>query len=340
MKSFFLSLSLVPFSAAAQKMDMAYMHHTMHDEVVAFLMQQALGTSTNPAAAPMHMSMTQAGDWTLMLHGNAFANQVWQSGRQHPHDFFMELAAEYAYPIAPDTIAYLYLAPVGDPALGPVAYPHRAAAAEIPQATLSHHLQDSTHLSMNAVTAGAKRGIFGAAASAFPGREPDEHRWNLESGAIDSWSLRLTADPTPNVTAQISTGHLHNPESLEPGNTQRTTGSIAYTAGAWSSGLIFGHNQAQGRGTNSFTAETLVRVAAGQWVTARGEIVDKNELFDDGAVHRIKALTTGYTHDVWSNAAITGGGNVTVYDVPSALRTAYGSHPHSLYLYIRARNAT
>ncbi|MGZ8797434.1 MAG: hypothetical protein ACXW2F_08820 [Thermoanaerobaculia bacterium] len=375
-------------------------------ETSDFLMRQASGTSTNPAAAPMHMDMTQRGRWMLMLHGAAFINQVWQSGprggdklfstnwvmgtagrplfgghlllrsmlslepatitnrsypelfqtgetafgrplrdAQHPHDFFMELAAEYAHPIAPKTIGYVYLAPMGDPALGPVAYPHRASAAELPQATLGHHTQDSTHIAANVITAGAKRGIFGAAASAFHGGEPDERRWDLESGGIDSWAIRLTADPTPNWTAQISTGHLHHPEQLHAGNVQRTTASIGHSAstglGIWSSSLIFGRNdKPHHAATNSWGAETLLQVAEKNWLTARAEIVDKDELAE-GVVYRVKAITLGYTRDVWSNAKIAGGvgGNFTLYDFPSALEPSYGGNPRSFYLYARFRNA-
>jgi hypothetical protein len=261
---------------------------------------------------------------------------------QHPHDFFMELAAEYAYPIAEDTIGFVYVAPHGDPSLGPVAYPHRASAMELPQATLGHHTEDSTHIAANVVTVGAKRGMFGAAVSGFRGREPDERRWNIESGGIDSWAVRLTADPTANWSAQISTGHLHNPEALHDGDVQRTTASIAYSTGLWSSSLIFGRNDRQHHdSTNAWGAETLLRAGAKNWLTARAEIVDKDELVED-AVYQVKALTLGYTRDVWSNGVIEGGagGNFTIYDFPAALEPAYGSNPRSFYFYIRLRNAS
>lgn len=387
----------------------------LHDAVSDFLMQQASGTSTNPAAAPMHMEMTDYDQWMLMAHGQAFVNQVWQGGprggdklfstnwvmgmaerklgpghlmlrtmlslepatigkagypelfqtgetaygrpirdAQHPHDLFMELAAEFTMTLAPDLIGYLYAAPVGDPSLGPVAYPHRASAMEIPQATLSHHVQDSTHIANNVVTAGVKRGIFGAAASVFHGGEPDEQRWDIDGGSIDSWAVRLTADPTPNLTAQISTGHLKKPEALESGNVQRTTASLAYSVpmafGMWSSSLIFGTNHKDHGRTYSWTAETLAQLDEHNWLTARGEIVDKDELFAGAAdvppsiaegTWRIKALTVGYTRDVWSNSLLVGGigGNVTLYDFPSALKPYYGGNPTSAYLFIRIRNA-
>src|SRR5437588_12781328 len=148
---------------------------------------------------------------------------------QHPHDFFMELAAEYAHPLTDKTIGYIYVAPFGDPSLGPVAYPHRASASEIPQAALSHHVQDSTHISGSVITLGAQRGVFGFAFSGFHGREPDEKRWDIDTGKIDSWAARVTFDPSPNWTAQLSTGHLKHPEAAEPGDIQRTTASVAYS---------------------------------------------------------------------------------------------------------------
>ena len=64
---------------------------------------------------------------------------------QHPHNFIMALGFDYAHPRAGSMLQFYY-APVGDPALGPVAFPHRASAFELPQATLSHHWQDSTHI--------------------------------------------------------------------------------------------------------------------------------------------------------------------------------------------------
>ncbi|HVH89756.1 MAG TPA: hypothetical protein VM912_23770, partial [Terriglobales bacterium] len=111
---------------------------------------------------------------------------------QHPHDFFMELAAMYDYQFNEKTLLSFYFAPMGDPALGPTAYPHRASASENPVATLGHHLQDSTHIADDVITLGLTRGRVRIEASGFHGREPDEFRWNLDSGKIDSWSARVT----------------------------------------------------------------------------------------------------------------------------------------------------
>jgi hypothetical protein len=259
---------------------------------------------------------------------------------QHPHDLFMELAAEYAVQVAAGTIGYVYAAPVGDPSLGPVAFPHRASAQEIPQATLSHHLQDSTHIASSVLTIGAKRDAFGLAVSGFHGREPDQDRWDIDRGGIDSWSIRGTWDPSPNWSAQISTGHLQNPESEAPGNIQRTTASAMYSTGAWSSSLIWGHNDKGGLHLNGVVLESNLRFNTSNYVSARFEVVDKDELVP-GDVFTIKALTVGYTKDVYRTGDLLGGvgGNVTAFAAPSAIRQTYGHRPLSFYAFVRIRTA-
>lgn len=381
------------------------------DTTSGFLMRQASGTSTNPAAAPMNMTMTRHGHWTLMLHGLAFVSQVVQSGprggdklfstnwimgmaerplgegelmlrsmvslepltvgrkypelfqtgetiggrpiidAQHPHDFFMEIAAEYAHPLTNDTIGYIYAAPFGDPALGPVAYPHRASASEIPQAALSHHVQDSTHIAGSVLTVGAQSGMFGYAVSGFHGQEPDENRWDIDTGKIDSWAARVTFDPNPHWTAQISTGHLRHPEAAEPGNVQRTTASIAYSnatrVGQWDTSLVFGHNRkSAGHAASSWLAESVLQFGKVNYVTGRAEVVDKDELFAGQPVpatiasgsFRIRALTVGYSRDMLRTGSISGalGANITGYAIPGAIKPYYGN-PHTFYLFIRLR---
>jgi hypothetical protein len=256
---------------------------------------------------------------------------------QHPHDFFMELAAEYAISMGAGTVAYVYAAPVGDPALGPVAYPHRASASEIPQAALSHHTQDSTHIAGSVVTVGAQRGMFGAAVSGFHGREPDSKRWDIDTGKLDSWSARVTFDPTPNVTAQLSTGHLIQPEATERGNVQRTTASVAYSDLAWNTSLIYGRNdKSDGPATNAFVAESVFKFAGANYLTGRGEVVEKDELVP-GETVRIRALTLGYSRDVLPMTAV--GTNVTVYAIPASIKPLYGNSPRSLYLFVRWRGS-
>jgi len=276
---------------------------------------------------------------------------------QHPHDFIMALAVEYAYVVSDNARVELYAAPVGDPALGPVAYPHRASAMEMPQATLTHHWQDSTHIADDVVTAGLAFEKFRIEASGFHGAEPDEFRWNIDAGSLDSWSARLWFLPSKNWAAQFSAGRLTHPEALEPGDQIRLTSSLAYSrpvhGESWSSTLIWGrkHSTFTERNTNSYTLESLLPVGRRNYVTGRAELVDKDELFAGqpeleelldlryGSTFRIGAYTLGYTRDfeIFHNVETGLGANVEFYSLPAAIKPWYGSHPVGGNIFLRLR---
>jgi hypothetical protein len=166
---------------------------------------------------------------------------------QHPHDFFMELGASYHLPVTERIALNIYGGPRGEPALGPVAFPHRVSSSENPIAVLSHHYQDSTHIATNVITAGLTHGPVTFEASGFHGREPDEYRWGLEGGAIDSLSARLTVNPTTRWSGQFSVGRINNRENLHPlRDTFRLSASATYvrplSGGHWASSLIWGRS--------------------------------------------------------------------------------------------------
>jgi hypothetical protein len=152
---------------------------------------------------------------------------------QHPHNFFMELAALYDLPLSHNTLLSLYAAPIGDPAIGPTAYPHRQSASEDPLAALGHHQEDSTHIAFNVITGGLTYRMARVELSGFHGGEPDEHRFAFQPSpnghAIDSYSTRLTVSPTADLTGQYSFAHIASPEALYPGqDQQRQTASVMY----------------------------------------------------------------------------------------------------------------
>ncbi len=124
----------------------------------------------------------------------AFGNPI--TNAQHPHNFFMEISAQYSHSVGEHATAGLYYGVVGDPALGPVAYPHRASAMEIPQATLGHHWQDSTHIATNVLTGVLAFPMVRFEASGFYGTEPGENRWTIDFGPMNSYSGRITFTPT------------------------------------------------------------------------------------------------------------------------------------------------
>jgi hypothetical protein len=263
---------------------------------------------------------------------------------QHPHNFIMALGVEYAHSLSENTTLQLYAAPVGDPALGPTAYPHRASAMELPQASLSHHWQDSTHISDDVITAGISWRKLKLEASGFHGAEPGENRWIIQTGAIDSWSTRLWFFPTKYWSAQISAGHLTKPEALEPGDQTRVTASVEYSkpmnGASWSSSLIWGrvHNTGTQHNLNSYLAESVLPISQRNFLTGRIELVDKDELIA-GQSARIGAYTIGYTRDLGVFAGIeTGiGANLETYSIPPNIKPYYGNHPLGGNIFLRFR---
>jgi hypothetical protein len=273
---------------------------------------------------------------------------------QHPHDAFMEIAAEYARDFGAHTIGYLYLAPVGDPALGPVGFPHRDSAGEIPQAPLGHHYEDSTHIADDVITAGVNYRILRFEASAFHGAEPDEERWDLDGGKLDSESVRLVVTPMPSLSAQASFGYLTHPEKLEPGDQKRTTASVSYTRGGWASSAIWGrvYKESHDNTIDAITLESTLHFWSRNAVALRFEDAQKDELFPHthptGRIERpplpvptfrIKALTAGYTFDFLRRGALRvgAGGNYTWYRFPEILNGFYGERPRTRVVYVRAR---
>jgi hypothetical protein len=278
---------------------------------------------------------------------------------QHPHNFAMELSAQYAHSIGERATAGIYYGLVGDPALGPVAYPHRASAMEIPQATLGHHWEDSTHIASNVLTGVLAFSKVRFEASGFYGSEPGENRWTIYVGPMNSYSGRISFTPTPRWTAQISAGRLAHPEALEAGDVVRTTASVEYVvpqAGGtwWATSLIWGRNwkTAAQYGSNAVLAETVFSVRKKNFITGRYEWSQRDELFADNPAledqllertgakwFNVNAYTLGYTRDLftWHGAETGLGANVSLYGIPDAIKPYYGDHPVGVNVYLRIR---
>ncbi len=279
---------------------------------------------------------------------------------QHPHDFVMELAALYDWSVGERTLLTFYAAPVGDPAIGPTAYPHRASAAENPVATLGHHQEDSTHIAADVVTVGFTHRIVRIEASGFHGREPNEHRWQVQQGAIDSWSTRLTVQPGQNWSGQYSYARIHSPEQLNPTEDQeRMTASLMYnrplgdgTKGNWASTVAWGRTRALPTNLiqNSYLLESALRFATRNYVWTRIENVDRTtELllgerpeppgFVEEPAGRVQAYTFGYDRDfdLLPHLRTALGAQVTAYTPGSRLKPVYGSDPVGVVVFLRIR---
>jgi hypothetical protein len=270
---------------------------------------------------------------------------------QHPHDLFMEMSARYVVPIAGKLQWSIYGAPAGEPSIGPVAFMHRPSASEIPDAPISHHVQDSTHISYGVITTGLIYDRFKIEGSAFNGREPDERRYDFDFAALDSFSGRLQFAPTENWAMQYSYGHLRHPEALEPGNINRQTASVMYNRelnnGNWATSLVWGRNRKSEIQTvqNSYLLESTLNFAAKNYVFTRMELVDKDELFPSGGgpagrpSFRIGEYTFGGVRDIVQNSVgnFGVGAEVIFYSKPSVLNPFYGNHPVGFELFMRFR---
>jgi hypothetical protein len=279
---------------------------------------------------------------------------------QHPHDFLMEVAALYDLELREKTVLSFYLAPVGDPAIGPAAYPHRASASENPVGSLGHHQEDSTHIADDVVTVGLTHGMARVEVSGFHGREPDEFRWDLDSGKIDSWSARLTLQPAQNWSGQYSYARIASPEALFPTEDQaRITSSVMYNRpfadGNWASTLLWGRTRslADNSKENSYLLESLLRFKTSNYVWTRMENAGRSNELQNGAnplppsfreepVGHVQAYTFGYDHDLnlirLIRLAI--GAQVTAYTTPRALQPIYGAHPDGVVVFIRLRTSS
>jgi hypothetical protein len=269
---------------------------------------------------------------------------------QHPHNFFMEIAGIYDQRFGEKMLLTLYAAPVGDPSLGPVAFPHRASASEDQLAPLGHHLEDSTHISYDVVTAGMSAGGARGArveASGFHGREPDENRWHVQAGAVDSWSGRLSVVPDAHWIGQYSLGRLHSPEALHPEeDILRQTASVSCHYGnatALDAMILWGRNHTVGSAedANGYLLEATLHLRGRQSLWTRIEDVDRTSdllgAANETVIGRVQAYTGGYAHTLgtWKPVAAEIGVQGTGYSTPASLIPEYRAHPWGVAAFVK-----
>jgi hypothetical protein len=276
--------------------------------------------------------------------------------RQHPHDFVMQLAASWRITLGDKSSLTFAGGPAGEPTLGPVAFMHRASAAGLVLAPLGHHTFDSTHISYGVVSAAFERGTWTVEASAFNGREPDQHRWDFDFAALDSTAARVWFRPNASWEAQVSTGFLREPEELVPGDARRTTASLSWLRQGEDSlkAVTFGYgvNSAHDERRHGFFGEFSLERGPNS-VSSRVEFqqVETEVLLtgdiptDPGhatAPTTVAAITLGAARRLvtwrgWEGAV---GAHVTFYGVPDVLKPTHSSHPVSAQVFFRLRLPT
>jgi hypothetical protein len=267
--------------------------------------------------------------------------------RQHPHELFMEIGADYDRALRGAWRWQLYGGLAGEPALGPVGFPHRTSAMMNPIAPIAHHWLDSSHIAFGVVTAGVYERKWKLEGSVFNGREPDENRADLDLGALDSVSGRVSYVPTDRLAVQVSAGHLTESELEFPpqprSDVDRGTASVMYqrplaNGGFWASTIAYGVNAEQKvipegsfyAVTHALLAETNVAIRDRDTWFGRAEIVGKpaEDLHAHEfptAIFTVAKLQIGYarTFGTWKGLSPGIGGTASISIVPPELASRY-----------------
>jgi hypothetical protein len=272
----------------------------------------------------------------LLQTGETYGGQPLRD-RQHPHDLFMEVAAIYRHELFGGVSLELYAAPAGEPALGPTAFMHRLSAMNNPYPPISHHWQDSTHISFPVLTAGLYNQWLKLEGSLFHGREPDENRWDFDFGALDSWAVRLSANPTAQTSVQVSYGYLNSPEAIRPEeNEHRLTVSATWSAPIEGGGNlaltgVWGRNLAATKSDSLLGEAQLdldgrnVPFARLEWVQKSGD--DLVLQGDPRALYGVVELVLGYARRLPQLGPVvpTIGAAINIGYVPDEVQPAYGT---------------
>lgn len=272
----------------------------------------------------------------LLQSGETYGGQPLHD-RQHPHDLFMEVAAIYRHPVGDAFGIELYGAPAGEPALGPTAFMHRPSAMNNPFPPIGHHWQDSTHISFGVLTAGVYDRRVKLEGSLFHGREPDENRWDFDPGALDSWSGRVSVNPTPRTSFQISYGYLNSPEAARPSESlHRATASGSYSLPLSSDGnlaltALWGRNVEAGHSSDSALVEANLDLDGRNVPFARVEYVQKpgHDLVlqgDPDVNYDVFQGALGYVHRFTGGPVVPViGASLDIGLVPGSIEAQYGT---------------
>jgi hypothetical protein len=302
------------------------------------------------------LTVTPSGYPLLLQSGEAFDGEPLHD-RQHPHDFFMELSGLYERPMTRSVGLMLYAASSGEPALGPIAFMHRPSAMDNPTAPISHHWQDATHISFGVLSAGLFTHTLKIEGSIFNGREPDQHRFNFDPITLDSYSGRITYNPTPEWSFTGGYGFMKSPEALNPSESMhRATASMLHgvplgTDGQWASSIVYGANEHAGlRLSHSLLLESEAVLDARHTLFGRAEYVQKSAEdlvldtpqygFPSDARFDVSAATLGYIRELtrFGRGTLGVGAMGTLSVVPATVSSVYGSRtPLGAMVFLRVR---
>lgn len=316
--------------------------------MVMGMAQRPLGQGTLGLRAMLSPDpfMGKSGYPLLLAAGESADGATPLVDRQHPHDLFMELSASYSLPVGERGSLFLYGGLPGEPAFGPPSFMHRLSALDSPEAPITHHWLDSTHITFGVLTAGYVQGDWKVEASRFRGREPDEKRFDIETGALDSTAARISWNPGPNWSVQASWADIKSPEALEPHHDEtRFSASGAYLRRLERGGLVAvslaaaQKNRQPGPILWGVLAEAAYMPNDAWTVFGRAERVDQDELaHGHGDPVTVGKLSVGAIHD-WTlrpGVKLGLGALVSAFDIPSPLKASYGE-PSAGMVFVRLK---
>jgi hypothetical protein len=270
--------------------------------------------------------------------------------RQHPHDLFSELSVAYTHMINKNADVTAYVGYPAEPAIGPTAFMHRVSAFNNPDAPIGHHWQDATHIAFGVATFGIRYEKFKLEGSGFSGHEPNENRFNFDKPKLDSYSYRLSFNPTKNISMQVSRAFIKSPEELEAGiDIYRTTASISYNVifeneNHFTNTFVLGQNKtSDNTTTSSFLLESNMQLK--KWalygryegIQKTSEELDIEEVFGKSKKFIIHSVTLGINYRI-INVFMTNllvGIQGSVFKSTALLNTIYGKNPISAEVYLR-----
>jgi hypothetical protein len=295
----------------------------------------------------------------IIAGGNGYpllfqTGESWQGkplvDRQHPHDLFSELSVSYGYAFSKKTDAFVYIGYPGEPALGPVVFMHRISGKFNPDAPISHHWVDATHITFGVATIGVRCGLFKIEGSSFTGREPDENRYNFDKPRFDSWSSRLSFNTSENWALQVSDGFIKSPEALHPGeDINRITASATYSYRLsnnkyFDATTLWGVNRQEGiSNSNAALVEANLKCKKAdfytryEWVQKSGEELNlDNSIYGAHILYPVNAVTAGFSYDLFTikKLRFAPGTQFSMYHAGAALHGLYGKTPFAWEIYL------
>jgi hypothetical protein len=291
--------------------------------------------------------------YPLLFQSGETWNGVPLVDRQHPHDLFSELSVAYTHMISEDADLFVYLAYPGEPAFGPVAFMHRVSSLYNPEAPISHHWQDATHITFGVATAGFRFRQFKLDISSFTGREPNEERYGFDKPRFDSWSARLSYNPSPAWALQVSQARVNDIHEFGPREDQNKTTASAIHSLRLSENTFLNTSAVWGRNadvaehhmaSNSILIESAYAInrttiyGKYEWVQKSTEDLLLDEtIFDPENLYSINSISLGIQQRILniSKTNLALGIQASLNMTSDELTSIYGKNPYSGQIYLR-----